>query len=156
MDPSLELKYRSKKSCEREMEPERVQKRSSVPDFKLDKRRGSKVSSYSFFLNFFFFLNYTSLFLWPVYYWSSVVKNIDFFFFFIAYQFRIFETVSILIFCSIETLIPAVLSHSLFSLTASWDTAVPKWPCLLSFTHSAVFSSHISHSHWLNSILLWP
>lgn len=29
---------------------------------------------------FFFFLNYTSLFLWPVYYWSSVVKNIDFFF----------------------------------------------------------------------------
>lgn len=80
MDPSLELKYRSKKSCEREMEPERVQKRSSVPDFKLDKRRGSKVSSYSFFLFFFFFLNYTSLFLWPVYYWSSVVKNIDLFF----------------------------------------------------------------------------
>ncbi|KAF4094062.1 hypothetical protein AMELA_G00008930 [Ameiurus melas] len=43
MDPSLELKYRSKKSGEREMEPERVQKRSSMPDFKLDKRRGSKV-----------------------------------------------------------------------------------------------------------------
>lgn len=53
MDPSLELKYRSKKSREKEMEPERVEKRSSAPDFKLDKRRGSKVSVHSFYLSYF-------------------------------------------------------------------------------------------------------
>lgn len=52
MDPSLELKYRSKKSHEKEMEPERVEKRSSISDFKLDKRRGSKVSVHSFYLCF--------------------------------------------------------------------------------------------------------
>ncbi|KAL7837407.1 hypothetical protein SRHO_G00271180 [Serrasalmus rhombeus] len=43
MDPSLEIKYRSKKNREKEAEPERPEKRSSTPDFKLDKRRGSKV-----------------------------------------------------------------------------------------------------------------
>uniref|UniRef100_A0AAR2JT56 CXXC-type zinc finger protein 1 n=1 Tax=Pygocentrus nattereri TaxID=42514 RepID=A0AAR2JT56_PYGNA len=43
MDPSLEIKYRSKKNREKEAEPERAEKRSSTPDFKLDKRRGSKV-----------------------------------------------------------------------------------------------------------------
>ncbi|KAI4904577.1 hypothetical protein NFI96_027373 [Prochilodus magdalenae] len=43
MDPSLEIKYRSKKIREKEAEPERAEKWSSTPDFKLDKRRGSKV-----------------------------------------------------------------------------------------------------------------
>lgn len=52
MDPSLELKYRSKKSHEKEMEPERIEKRSSTPDFKLDKRRGSKVSVHSIYICF--------------------------------------------------------------------------------------------------------
>ncbi|TST85783.1 CXXC-type zinc finger protein 1 [Bagarius yarrelli] len=43
MDPSLELKYLSKKSREKVVEPERVEKQFSASDFKLDKRRGSKV-----------------------------------------------------------------------------------------------------------------
>ncbi|XP_072522538.1 CXXC-type zinc finger protein 1b isoform X1 [Salminus brasiliensis] len=43
MDPSLEIKYRSKKNREKDSELERAEKRSSPPDFKLDKRRGSKV-----------------------------------------------------------------------------------------------------------------
>lgn len=54
MDPSLELKYRIKKSREKEMEPERVEKRSSSLDLKLDKRRGSKVSIHSFNMCFYF------------------------------------------------------------------------------------------------------
>ncbi|XP_076863211.1 CXXC-type zinc finger protein 1b isoform X2 [Brachyhypopomus gauderio] len=43
MDPSLEIKYRLKKTREKELEPEKGEKRSSTPDFTLDRRRGSKV-----------------------------------------------------------------------------------------------------------------
>ncbi|XP_051957149.1 CXXC-type zinc finger protein 1-like isoform X1 [Xyrauchen texanus] len=43
MDPSLEIRYR-KKNREKEVEPERAEKRSSTPEFKMDRRRGSKVS----------------------------------------------------------------------------------------------------------------
>uniref|UniRef100_A0A8B9J7X5 CXXC-type zinc finger protein 1 n=1 Tax=Astyanax mexicanus TaxID=7994 RepID=A0A8B9J7X5_ASTMX len=42
-DPSLEIKYRSKKNREKDGEIHRAEKRSSTPDFKLEKRRGSKV-----------------------------------------------------------------------------------------------------------------
>ncbi|XP_073682202.1 CXXC-type zinc finger protein 1b [Garra rufa] len=42
MDPSLSIRYR-KKNRDRDVEPERVEKRSSTPEYKIDKRRGSKV-----------------------------------------------------------------------------------------------------------------
>ncbi|XP_051531939.1 CXXC-type zinc finger protein 1-like isoform X2 [Myxocyprinus asiaticus] len=42
MDPSLEIRYR-KKNREKEVESERAEKRSSTPEYKIDKRRGSKV-----------------------------------------------------------------------------------------------------------------
>uniref|UniRef100_A0A8C1ECF0 CXXC-type zinc finger protein 1 n=1 Tax=Cyprinus carpio carpio TaxID=630221 RepID=A0A8C1ECF0_CYPCA len=44
MDPSLSIRYR-KKNRDRDVEPERVEKRSSTPEYKIDKRRGSKVSA---------------------------------------------------------------------------------------------------------------
>lgn len=53
MDPSLEIKYRSKKNREKETETERSEKRSSTPDYKLDKRRGSKVSFHRIYLKSF-------------------------------------------------------------------------------------------------------
>uniref|UniRef100_A0A8C1IUK1 CXXC-type zinc finger protein 1 n=1 Tax=Cyprinus carpio TaxID=7962 RepID=A0A8C1IUK1_CYPCA len=43
MDPSLSIRYR-KKNRDRDVEPERVERRSSTPEYKIDKRRGSKVS----------------------------------------------------------------------------------------------------------------
>ncbi|XP_062842379.1 CXXC-type zinc finger protein 1b isoform X2 [Trichomycterus rosablanca] len=43
IDPSLELKYRTKKPREKAIEHERVEKPFSTPEFRLDKRRGSKV-----------------------------------------------------------------------------------------------------------------
>uniref|UniRef100_A0A8C2E8B9 CXXC-type zinc finger protein 1 n=1 Tax=Cyprinus carpio TaxID=7962 RepID=A0A8C2E8B9_CYPCA len=43
MDPSLLIRYR-KKNRDRDVEPERVERRSSTPEYKTDKRRGSKVS----------------------------------------------------------------------------------------------------------------
>ncbi|XP_035376515.1 CXXC-type zinc finger protein 1b isoform X1 [Electrophorus electricus] len=43
IDPSLEIKYRPKKTREKEAEPEKGEKRSSTPDFTLERRRGSKV-----------------------------------------------------------------------------------------------------------------
>lgn len=46
-DPSLEIKYRSKKSREKEVEPDRGEKQystPSTPDYKSERRRGSKVS----------------------------------------------------------------------------------------------------------------
>ncbi|XP_051967652.1 CXXC-type zinc finger protein 1-like isoform X2 [Xyrauchen texanus] len=42
MDPSLEIRYR-KKNRDKEVESERAEKRSSTPEYKIDKRRGSKV-----------------------------------------------------------------------------------------------------------------
>lgn len=42
MDPSLSIRYR-KKNRDKDVEPERVEKRSSTPEYKIDKRRGSKV-----------------------------------------------------------------------------------------------------------------
>lgn len=42
-DPSLSIRYR-KKNRDKDIEPERVEKRSSTPEYKIDKRRGSKVS----------------------------------------------------------------------------------------------------------------
>ncbi|XP_067287090.1 CXXC-type zinc finger protein 1b [Pseudorasbora parva] len=42
MDPSLSIRYR-KKNRDKDIEPERVEKRSSTPEYKIDKRRGSKV-----------------------------------------------------------------------------------------------------------------
>ncbi|XP_050978000.1 CXXC-type zinc finger protein 1b [Labeo rohita] len=42
MDPSLSIRYR-KKNRDKDVEPERVEKRSSTPEYKMDKRRGSKV-----------------------------------------------------------------------------------------------------------------
>ncbi|XP_051769249.1 CXXC-type zinc finger protein 1b [Ctenopharyngodon idella] len=42
MDPSLSIRYR-KKNRDKDNEPERVEKRSSTPEYKIDKRRGSKV-----------------------------------------------------------------------------------------------------------------
>ncbi|XP_056107447.1 CXXC-type zinc finger protein 1b isoform X1 [Rhinichthys klamathensis goyatoka] len=42
-DPSLSIRYR-KKNRDKDIEPERVEKRSSTPEYKTDKRRGSKVS----------------------------------------------------------------------------------------------------------------
>uniref|UniRef100_A0A8C1PV91 CXXC-type zinc finger protein 1 n=1 Tax=Cyprinus carpio TaxID=7962 RepID=A0A8C1PV91_CYPCA len=44
MDPSLSIRYR-KKNRDRDVEPERVEKRSSTPEYKIDKRRGSKVKN---------------------------------------------------------------------------------------------------------------
>ncbi|XP_056324706.1 CXXC-type zinc finger protein 1b [Danio aesculapii] len=41
-DPSLSIRYR-KKNRDKDVEPERVEKRSSTPEYKIDKRRGSKV-----------------------------------------------------------------------------------------------------------------
>lgn len=49
MDPSLSIRYR-KKNRDKDVEPERVEKRSSTPEYKIDKRRGSKVSICSFYL----------------------------------------------------------------------------------------------------------
>ncbi|XP_016345444.1 CXXC-type zinc finger protein 1-like [Sinocyclocheilus anshuiensis] len=43
LDPSLSIRYR-KKNRDKDVEPERVEKRSSTPEYKIDKRRGSKVS----------------------------------------------------------------------------------------------------------------
>uniref|UniRef100_A0A673HXX5 CXXC-type zinc finger protein 1 n=1 Tax=Sinocyclocheilus rhinocerous TaxID=307959 RepID=A0A673HXX5_9TELE len=43
LDPSLLIRYR-KKNRDKDVEPERVEKRSSTPEYKIDKRRGSKVS----------------------------------------------------------------------------------------------------------------
>ncbi|XP_048029228.1 CXXC-type zinc finger protein 1b [Megalobrama amblycephala] len=42
MDPSLSIRYR-KKNRDKDNEPERIEKRSSTPEYKIDKRRGSKV-----------------------------------------------------------------------------------------------------------------
>ncbi|KAF4107462.1 CXXC-type zinc finger protein 1b [Onychostoma macrolepis] len=42
LDPSLSIRYR-KKNRDKDVEPERVEKRSSTPEYKIDKRRGSKV-----------------------------------------------------------------------------------------------------------------
>uniref|UniRef100_A0A7N8X8R5 CXXC-type zinc finger protein 1 n=1 Tax=Mastacembelus armatus TaxID=205130 RepID=A0A7N8X8R5_9TELE len=45
-DPSLEIKYRSKKNREKETEPDRAEKQystPSTPDYKSERRRGSKV-----------------------------------------------------------------------------------------------------------------
>ncbi|XP_030633168.1 CXXC-type zinc finger protein 1b [Chanos chanos] len=42
-NPLLEIKYRPKKNREKEVEQDRVEKQCSTPDFKIDKRRGSKV-----------------------------------------------------------------------------------------------------------------
>uniref|UniRef100_A0A8C9VAD8 CXXC-type zinc finger protein 1 n=1 Tax=Scleropages formosus TaxID=113540 RepID=A0A8C9VAD8_SCLFO len=42
-DDSLEIKYRPKKSRERETEQERMDKQCGTPDFKLDQRRGSRI-----------------------------------------------------------------------------------------------------------------
>lgn len=42
MDPSLKIRYRKKKR-DKDVEPERVERRSSTPEYKIDKRRGSKV-----------------------------------------------------------------------------------------------------------------
>lgn len=47
MDPSLSIRYR-KKNRDKDNEPERIEKRSSTPEYKIDKRRGSKVSVSSF------------------------------------------------------------------------------------------------------------
>lgn len=49
-NPLLEIKYRSKKSREKESEPERAEKQystPSTPDYKSERRRGSKVSCIS-------------------------------------------------------------------------------------------------------------
>uniref|UniRef100_A0A667XS91 CXXC-type zinc finger protein 1 n=1 Tax=Myripristis murdjan TaxID=586833 RepID=A0A667XS91_9TELE len=49
-NPSLEIKYRSKKSRDKESEPDRAEKQysaPSTPDYKSERRRGSKVSSIS-------------------------------------------------------------------------------------------------------------
>uniref|UniRef100_A0A672NWZ8 CXXC-type zinc finger protein 1 n=1 Tax=Sinocyclocheilus grahami TaxID=75366 RepID=A0A672NWZ8_SINGR len=43
LDPSLLIRYR-KKNRDKDVEPERVERRSSTPEYKIDKRRGSKVS----------------------------------------------------------------------------------------------------------------
>ncbi|XP_016420119.1 CXXC-type zinc finger protein 1-like isoform X1 [Sinocyclocheilus rhinocerous] len=42
LDPSLLIRYR-KKNRDKDVEPERVERRSSTPEYKIDKRRGSKV-----------------------------------------------------------------------------------------------------------------
>ncbi|KAG5275115.1 hypothetical protein AALO_G00143710 [Alosa alosa] len=42
-NPSLEIKFRPKKSHEERVEQPRKEKQTSLPDFKLDKRRGSRV-----------------------------------------------------------------------------------------------------------------
>ncbi|XP_026117039.1 CXXC-type zinc finger protein 1-like [Carassius auratus] len=42
LDPSLSIRYR-KKNRDKDVEPERVERRSSTPEYKIDKRRGSKV-----------------------------------------------------------------------------------------------------------------
>ncbi|XP_057212554.1 CXXC-type zinc finger protein 1a isoform X2 [Triplophysa rosa] len=41
-DPSLEIKYRPKKSREKELEPDRTDSQPDTPDFKTDGRRGSR------------------------------------------------------------------------------------------------------------------
>lgn len=43
MDPSLEIRYR-KKNRDKDVDSESYDKRSSTPEYKIDKRRGSKVS----------------------------------------------------------------------------------------------------------------
>ena len=48
-NPSLEIKYRPKKSREKEPDMERIEKpdkRCSTPDYRSERRRGSKVSSF--------------------------------------------------------------------------------------------------------------
>lgn len=61
IDPSLELKYRTKKLREKAVEPERVEKTFNTSDFKLERRRGSKVSICNFVLSIycccFFFMH---------------------------------------------------------------------------------------------------
>ncbi|XP_057212553.1 CXXC-type zinc finger protein 1a isoform X1 [Triplophysa rosa] len=42
-DPSLEIKYRPKKSREKELEPDRTDSQPDTPDFKTDGRRGSRI-----------------------------------------------------------------------------------------------------------------
>ncbi|XP_059385528.1 CXXC-type zinc finger protein 1-like [Carassius carassius] len=42
LDPSLSIRYR-KRNRDKDVEPERVERRSSTPEYKIDKRRGSKV-----------------------------------------------------------------------------------------------------------------
>lgn len=43
MDPSLEIRYR-KKNRDKDVDSESFDKRSSTPEYKIDRRRGSKVS----------------------------------------------------------------------------------------------------------------
>ncbi|XP_035237858.1 CXXC-type zinc finger protein 1a isoform X3 [Anguilla anguilla] len=47
-DGSLEIKYRPKKPREKETEMERLEKQRGTPDFKIDRRRGSRVSDLPF------------------------------------------------------------------------------------------------------------
>lgn len=50
--PSLEIKYRSKKSREKDVEPERAERQystPSTPEYRSERRRGSKVMWKSFF-----------------------------------------------------------------------------------------------------------
>uniref|UniRef100_A0AAY4CK07 CXXC-type zinc finger protein 1 n=1 Tax=Denticeps clupeoides TaxID=299321 RepID=A0AAY4CK07_9TELE len=42
-DPTLEIKFRPKKSREREFEPSRKEKPFSTPEYKMDRRRGSRL-----------------------------------------------------------------------------------------------------------------
>ncbi|XP_051525614.1 CXXC-type zinc finger protein 1-like isoform X2 [Myxocyprinus asiaticus] len=42
-DGSLEIKYRPKKSREKEMEPDRTEKEPDTPDFKMDGRHGARI-----------------------------------------------------------------------------------------------------------------